>query len=58
MGLNALLIYALAACDVFAAAIQGFHWRSPQNNVVTVVEVMFETIVQSKSWGSLQFYYQ
>ena len=51
MGLNALLIYALAACDVFAAAIQGFHWRSPQNNVVTTVEVLFETIVHSKSWG-------
>jgi len=34
MGLNALLIYALAACDLFAAAIQGFYWKSPQNNVV------------------------
>ena len=58
MGLNALIIYALAACDVFTIAIQGFHWRSPQNNVVTAVEALFEMIVHSKSWGSLQFYYQ
>lgn len=55
MGLNALLIYALAACDLFAAAIQGFYWRSPQNNVVTAVEVLFETIVHSKSWGKLAY---
>ena len=43
MGLNALLIYALAVCDVFAAAIQGFYWRSPQNNVVTAVKVLVFT---------------
>ena len=51
MRLNALLIYALAACDVFAAAIQGFHWRSAQNNVVTAVEALFEMIVHSKVGG-------
>ncbi|KAH9306605.1 hypothetical protein KI387_011009, partial [Taxus chinensis] len=33
MGLNSLIIYALAACDVFAAAIQGFYWRLPKNNI-------------------------
>lgn len=55
MGLNALLIYALAACDLFAAAIQGFYWKSPQNNVVTAVEALFEAIVHSKSWGKLAY---
>jgi hypothetical protein len=34
MGLNALIVYALAACELFPAAIQGFYWRSPENNLV------------------------
>ncbi|PPD83599.1 hypothetical protein GOBAR_DD19465 [Gossypium barbadense] len=34
MGMNALIIYALAACDIFPAAVQGFYWRSPENNLV------------------------
>lgn len=34
MGMNALIVYALAACDIFPAAVQGFYWRSPQNNMV------------------------
>lgn len=55
MGLNALLIYALAACDLFAAAMQGFDWKSPQNNVVTVVEALFEAVVHSKRWGKLAY---
>lgn len=36
MGLNALIVYALAACELFPAAIQGFYWRSPENNLVRV----------------------
>ncbi|KAJ4838637.1 hypothetical protein Tsubulata_004230 [Turnera subulata] len=34
MGMNALIIYALAACELFPAAVQGFFWRSPENNLV------------------------
>ena len=34
MGMNALIIYALAACELFPAAVQGFYWRSPENNLV------------------------
>lgn len=34
MGMNALLIYALAACDLFSAGLQGFYWHSPENNLV------------------------
>ncbi|XP_057800143.1 uncharacterized protein LOC131015730 isoform X2 [Salvia miltiorrhiza] len=33
MGMNALIVYALAACDIFPAAVQGFYWRSPENNL-------------------------
>ncbi|KAL5996309.1 hypothetical protein ACLOJK_026385 [Asimina triloba] len=33
MGMNAFLVYALAACELFPAAIQGFYWRSPENNL-------------------------
>jgi len=37
MGMNALVVYALAACDIFPAAIQGFYWHSPENNLVMFV---------------------
>eukprot|EP00249_Psilotum_nudum_P012871 c24017_g1_i1 orf=428-1726(-) len=37
MGMNSLAIYALAACGVLPAAIQGFYWTSPQNNLVKVI---------------------
>ncbi|KAL0389687.1 UNVERIFIED_CONTAM: hypothetical protein Scaly_0325800, partial [Sesamum calycinum] len=36
MGMNALIVYALAACDIFPAAVQGFYWRSPENNLLLV----------------------
>lgn len=35
MGVNALIVYALAACEIFPAVVQGFYWRSPKNNMVT-----------------------
>lgn len=34
MGMNALIVYALAACDLFPAALEGFYWHSPENNLV------------------------
>lgn len=36
MGMNALIVYALAACDIFPAALDGFYWRSPENNLVII----------------------
>lgn len=39
MGLNALIIYAVAACDLLPAALQGFYWRSPENNLVSLITV-------------------
>ena len=32
MGMYALIVYALATCDLFLAAVQGFYWHSPENN--------------------------
>lgn len=34
MGMNALIIYALAACHIFPETVQGFYWQSPENNLV------------------------
>ncbi|CAK9147409.1 unnamed protein product [Ilex paraguariensis] len=55
MGMNALVIYALAACDLFPAALQGFYWRSPENNLVDGTESLLQAILQSKKWGTLAF---
>ncbi|KAJ8623310.1 hypothetical protein MRB53_031839 [Persea americana] len=55
IGLNALIVYALAACELFPAAIQGFYWRSPENNLVSVTELLLQTIFHSKRWGKLAF---
>ncbi|KAF3782757.1 Heparan-alpha-glucosaminide N-acetyltransferase [Nymphaea thermarum] len=55
VGMNALLVYALVACDLFAAALQGFYWRSPQNNLVNATELLFETLLHSSRWGKLVF---
>lgn len=35
--MNALAIYALAACDIFTAFVQGFYWRLPENNLVFIL---------------------
>lgn len=40
MGMNALIIYALAACEMFTGALQGFYWGSPDNNLVTLISYM------------------
>ncbi|XP_050203934.1 uncharacterized protein LOC126653968 isoform X2 [Mercurialis annua] len=55
MGMNALIIYALAACDIFPAALQGFYWRSPDNNLVDRTESLLRVILHSEKWGTLAF---
>ncbi|KAM7276546.1 hypothetical protein ACFE04_018412 [Oxalis oulophora] len=55
VGMNALIVYALAACDVFPAALQGFFWRSPENNLVNGTEQLLQIMVNSKRWGTLLF---
>ncbi|KAE9589480.1 hypothetical protein Lal_00000529 [Lupinus albus] len=55
MGMNALIVYALATCDIFPAVIQGFYWRSPENNLVDATEALLHTIFHSEKWGTLAF---
>ncbi|XP_047171951.1 heparan-alpha-glucosaminide N-acetyltransferase [Vigna umbellata] len=39
MGMHALMIYILAACNVFPIFLQGFYWGSPRNNILKLVGV-------------------
>ncbi|XP_058755962.1 uncharacterized protein LOC131629184 isoform X2 [Vicia villosa] len=55
MGMNALIVYALAACDIFPAVIQGFYYRSPENNLIDTSEALIQNILQSEKWGTLAF---
>lgn len=55
MGMNALIVYALAACDIFPAVIQGFYWRSPENNLVDASEALIQNVLHSEKWGTLAF---
>ncbi|XP_030947520.1 heparan-alpha-glucosaminide N-acetyltransferase-like isoform X1 [Quercus lobata] len=55
MGMNALIVYALAACDLFPAAVQGFYWHSPENNLVDGTESLLRAMIHSEKWGTLVF---
>ncbi|GLT42606.1 hypothetical protein SLA2020_165970 [Shorea laevis] len=55
VGMNALIIYALAACEIFPAVVQGFYWRSPENNLVDATQSLLQTMLHSKKWGTLLF---
>ncbi|PIN01022.1 heparan-alpha-glucosaminide N-acetyltransferase [Handroanthus impetiginosus] len=55
MGMNALIVYALSACDIFPAALQGFYWRSPENNLVDFSERLLQSLFHSEKWGTLAF---
>ncbi|KAK3015231.1 hypothetical protein RJ639_006869 [Escallonia herrerae] len=36
MGMNALVIYILIACNILPVILQGFYWGHPQNNIVSI----------------------
>ncbi|KAI8522628.1 hypothetical protein RHMOL_Rhmol13G0010900 [Rhododendron molle] len=55
MGMNALIIFALGACDLFPAALQGLYWRSPENNLVNGTESLLQSMLHSRKWGTLAF---
>ncbi|XP_042044154.1 heparan-alpha-glucosaminide N-acetyltransferase-like isoform X1 [Salvia splendens] len=55
MGMNALVVYALAACEIFPAAVQGVYWRSPENNLVDLSEKLLQWVFHSDKWGTLIF---
>ncbi|CAK9133300.1 unnamed protein product [Ilex paraguariensis] len=39
MGMNALLIYILAGCNVLPIMLQGFYWRQHQNNILRLIGI-------------------
>lgn len=39
MGINALIIYVLVACNLFVVAIQGFYWGFPENNILSILGI-------------------
>ncbi|KAJ6796122.1 putative heparan-alpha-glucosaminide N-acetyltransferase isoform X1 [Iris pallida] len=55
MGMNALIVFILAASELFPVAVQGFYWRSPSNNLVNATESLLQTICRSEKWGTMAF---
>ncbi|XP_026423637.1 heparan-alpha-glucosaminide N-acetyltransferase-like [Papaver somniferum] len=39
MGKHALVIYILAACNVFPILVQGFYWKEPGNNFLRLIGI-------------------
>lgn len=39
MGMHALVIFILAACNVLPVVLQGFYWRKPQNNILSLIGI-------------------
>lgn len=39
MGMHALMIYILAACNVLPLVLHGFYWRQPQNNILRLIGI-------------------
>ncbi|KAG6426666.1 hypothetical protein SASPL_110893 [Salvia splendens] len=39
MGKNALLIYILVACNILPLILQGFYWKEPHNNILTLIGI-------------------
>ncbi|XP_078161761.1 uncharacterized protein LOC144557087 isoform X2 [Carex rostrata] len=55
MGMNALIVFILAASEIFPIFLQGFYWHSPSNNLVSLTESALQKICNSKRWGTLAF---
>ena len=39
IGKHALIIYVLAACNVLPLLLQGFYWRQPHNNILSLIGI-------------------
>ncbi|KAJ6801018.1 uncharacterized protein M6B38_199380 [Iris pallida] len=55
MGMNALIVFILAASELFPVAVQGFYWCSPSNNLVNATESLLHTICRSEKLGTMAF---
>ncbi|KAJ3669467.1 hypothetical protein LUZ60_011417 [Juncus effusus] len=55
MGMNALIVFILAASEIFPIFLQGFYWRSISYNLVNLTESILQKILNSKRYGTLAF---
>ncbi|KAL7094172.1 hypothetical protein ACP275_11G085200 [Erythranthe tilingii] len=39
MGMNALVIYVLVACNILPLILQGFYWNHPGNNILSLIGI-------------------
>uniref|UniRef100_A0A5B7BB13 Putative heparan-alpha-glucosaminide N-acetyltransferase n=1 Tax=Davidia involucrata TaxID=16924 RepID=A0A5B7BB13_DAVIN len=39
MGMHALVIYSLVACNILPVLLQGFYWKRPQNNILRLIGI-------------------
>ncbi|KAJ4840145.1 hypothetical protein Tsubulata_000220 [Turnera subulata] len=39
MGMHALMIFILAACNIIPIVLQGFYWKKPQNNILRLIGI-------------------
>lgn len=39
MGMHALMIYILAACNLLPFFLQGFYWKKPENNILRLIGI-------------------
>lgn len=39
MGMHALMIYVLAACNLLPLFLQGFYWKKPENNIFRLIGI-------------------
>ncbi|XP_010249387.1 PREDICTED: heparan-alpha-glucosaminide N-acetyltransferase [Nelumbo nucifera] len=39
MGMHALMIYILAACNILPVLLQGFYWKKPENNILRLIGI-------------------
>jgi predicted acyltransferase len=44
MGMHALMIYVLIACNILPIFIHGFYWKEPKNNLVRCCNLTFSQI--------------
>ncbi|KAL0363828.1 UNVERIFIED_CONTAM: Heparan-alpha-glucosaminide N-acetyltransferase [Sesamum angustifolium] len=51
MGMNALLIYILVACNILPLILQGFYWRDPRNNILSLVGIGNKLNDRLFTWG-------
>ncbi|KAJ8759917.1 hypothetical protein K2173_010063 [Erythroxylum novogranatense] len=39
MGMHALMLYVLAACNILPVVLQGFYWKQPGNNILGLIGI-------------------